>query len=130
MEARCSMEYGLATALVTGSVTLADFEPEALFRPEIRAEMPKVKLDPVDKLESEFPTEVIVTLKSGDKVATSVELPIGSRANPLSDEQLLQKLRECAGGIMNEQRIAAVEQALLALDGPLRVRELTALLAG
>lgn len=130
MEARFSMEYGLATALVTGSVTLGDFAPAALFRPEIRREMGKVRLDPVDKLESEFPTEVIVTLTSGQRVATSVALPIGSRANPLSDEQLLQKLRECAAGVMDAERITAVEQALGALDEPRPVRALTALLAG
>ncbi|HEY8352442.1 MAG TPA: MmgE/PrpD family protein [Sphingomonadales bacterium] len=129
MEARFSMEYGLATALVTGSVTLNDFLPDALFRQDVRREMAKVKLDPVDKLESEFPTEVIVTLTSGERVATSVAMPIGSKANPMSDEQLVQKLRECAAGIMDDARIARVEQALLALDGPRPVRDLTALLA-
>src|SRR5690606_22735047 len=111
MEARFSMEYGLATALVTGSVTLDDFLPDALFRQDVRREMAKVKLDPVDKLESEFPTEVIVTLTSGERVATSVAMPNGSKANPMSDEQLVQKLRECAAGIMDDARIARVEQA-------------------
>ncbi len=123
MQARFSMEFAVALGLVNGAATLADYEEGAIFKPEIRAAMQKATLESVDKLESEFPTEVIVTLTTGDVVETRVAMPIGSKANPLTDEQLLRKFRECAKPILGN-RLEATEAAILNLDSAAPVWEL------
>lgn len=127
-QARFSMEYGLALGLVTGAAGLSDYETDNIFRADVRAEMAKVQLEPIDKLESEFPTEVIITLKSGETVMTSVEMPVGSIANPLTDEQLLQKFDNCVNPVLGADQGADLRQMLLDFDGDHSVQALMSLL--
>ena len=96
-EARFSLEYNLAVALHQGQVGLADFTPEAIARPEIRASFAKVVKEPVEKLESEFPTQVLIRTTAGDTYSVKVAMPVGSRQHPLSRPQLLAKLDDCCG---------------------------------
>ncbi|MEM7703615.1 MAG: MmgE/PrpD family protein [Pseudomonadota bacterium] len=94
-EAKFSLEYNCAVALEQGSVGLSDFTPHAIARPSIRALFAKIDKEPVEKLESEFPTEVSVRTVSGQTFNTHIEMPVGSRTVPLSREQLFEKLADC-----------------------------------
>lgn len=94
-EAKFSLEYSLAAALNAREVGLGDYEQDALNRPEVRALMPLITKDYVEKLESEFPTQVRITLKDGRTVETALAMPVGSKAHPMSDAQLWQKLETC-----------------------------------
>src|SRR5690606_39429527 len=60
LEARFSLEYGLACILLTGRCVLADFEPDRVSRAEVRELYPRIHRHPVDAAEGEFPTEVEV----------------------------------------------------------------------
>src|SRR5688572_14688403 len=51
LEAKFSLEYGVAVALVTGNCTLADFSDAAVRREEVRALFPRIRRHPVDKAE-------------------------------------------------------------------------------
>ena len=51
-EAKFSLEYSLAAALHPGEVGLGDYEQNALHRSEVRALMPLISKDYVEKLES------------------------------------------------------------------------------
>ena len=44
MQARFSLPYCAAVAVLQGAVTVADFTPEAVARPEVRAWLPNVTL--------------------------------------------------------------------------------------
>lgn len=126
-EAKFSLEYSLAAALHSGDVGLGDYEPEALHRPEVRALMPLITKDYVEKLESEFPTEVHVTLNDGRTVQTALAMPVGSKAHPMTDAQLWQKLETClraAPGFAAELLL----NALADLDPAKPARQLTAAL--
>ncbi|UTW58510.1 MmgE/PrpD family protein [Kordiimonas sp. SCSIO 12603] len=130
MEAKFSLEYGLAVGLLTGNAGLADYLDEVVERPEVTALLPLVKKEYVEKLESDFPTEVHVTLKSGEKVSTKVDMPVGSSANPLSNAQLWEKFQACVNGLLSEQQFGAIRHELEATRDSMKVRSLTGLLTG
>jgi 2-methylcitrate dehydratase PrpD len=95
-QAKFSLEYALATLALRRRCALADFEPEAVMAPEVRAFYPRVVRVPVDKGEGEFPTRVEVALQDGSVHRIDVEMPVGSLAAPLSDRQYSTKFDECA----------------------------------
>lgn len=126
-EAKFSLEYSLAAALNAGEVGLGDYEPEALHRREVRALMPLITKEYVEKLESEFPTEVHITLKSGRTVQAALAMPVGSKAHPMSDAQLWQKLETCLRAAP-DFTAEPLLKALAELDPAKPARQLTAAL--
>jgi 2-methylcitrate dehydratase PrpD len=115
LQAKFSLEYGLACCLVTGDCTLGDFTPEAVAREAVRALYPRIRRHPVDKAEGEFPTEVEVVLKDGRRVETRVAMPMGSLAAPFPIDQYWAKYRGCVTGVMDEEDAAELRRALEAL---------------
>lgn len=123
-EAKFSLEYSLAAGLYAGEVGLGDYKPEAIQRPEVRALMPLITKDYVEKLESEFPTEVHISLKDGRMVQTALKMPVGSKAHPMSDGQLWQKLETCLAAAPDFTPDALLS-ALAKLDPSAPARQLT-----
>lgn len=123
-EAKFSLEYSLAAALNAGEVGLGDYEPDAIHRPEVRALMPLVTKEYVEKLESEFPTEVHITLKEGRTVQTALAMPVGSKAHPMTDAQLWQKLETCLAAAISFNGEALLKE-LASLDPAKPARHLT-----
>ena len=113
LQAKFSLEYGLACVVLDGRCTLADFTPERVARPEARTLYPHIHRHPVDAVESEFPTEVIVTLHGGEVLQTAVAMPCGSRAAPFSAAAYWAKFEDCAAPVMTA---GAREAARLALN--------------
>lgn len=126
-EAKFSLEYSLAAALHSGDVGLGNYETDALHRQEVRALMPLITKEFVEKLESEFPTEVHITLKDGRAVQTALSMPVGSKAHPMSDAQLWQKLETCLASAPGFAP-ANLLQELSDLDPKSCARQLTAAL--
>ncbi|MBV1900445.1 MAG: MmgE/PrpD family protein [Kordiimonadaceae bacterium] len=129
MEAKFSLEYGLAVALKCGNATLSDYRNSAVHRPEITDLLPLIERDYVEKLETDFPTEVHIFLKSGKKVQSKVDMPVGSSPNPLSLAQLWDKFAACAAVNIPAKRAEEIKLTLEALATGKPVRELTNLLA-
>jgi 2-methylcitrate dehydratase PrpD len=112
LQAKFSVEYGLACCLVTGDCGLTDFSAEAVAREDVRALYMKIHRDPVDKSEGEFPTEIHVALKDGRMLTTSIAMPMGSLAAPFPLDQYWAKYEGCVAGVMTPQDAAAVRDAL------------------
>ena len=127
-EAKFSLEYNLAVGLLQGEVSLSDFTPDAIARPEVRALFAKIDKDYVEALESEFPTEVHIWLTDGQHVETALAMPVGSKTNPLTDAQLWQKFDSCAVATPGLTSAADITSCLQALDRDAPVRVLTDLL--
>jgi 2-methylcitrate dehydratase PrpD len=125
LQAKFSLEYGLACLAVTGNCTLADFTGEAAMRPEIRALYPRIRRVPVDKAEGEFPTEVEVRLADGRALETAVPWPAGSLARPFTQGELWAKFEGCTAPVLQPARAAALRHALEALPGLVAIEELT-----
>jgi 2-methylcitrate dehydratase PrpD len=95
-QAKFSLEHALATIALHGRCALADFDNDAVMAAELRAFYPRVRRIAVDKSEGEFPTLVEVALEDGTTHRIAVEMPVGSLAAPLSEEQYATKFDECA----------------------------------
>ena len=112
LQAKFSLEYGLACVALTGDCTLADFTDAAAMRPEIRALYPRVHRHAVDKAEGEFPTEVEVVLTDGRRFETALPWPVGSLALPFTEAQLWAKFDGCTAGLLPPARAAALRATL------------------
>ncbi|MFN3945013.1 MAG: MmgE/PrpD family protein [Allosphingosinicella sp.] len=114
LQAKFSLEYGLAVALIHGGCRLGDFEGDMAMRPDVRALYPRIHRHPVDKAEGEFPTEVEVRLADGRRFETRVRMPVGSLAAPFSMDDYWAKFEGCAAGAMpgdaRERLRAALER--------------------
>jgi len=116
MQAKFSLPYCLAVSLRRGGVGLADFSPEAVADPATRALMARVRSEPVDALETAFPTEIAVTLDSGARFETAIDAPKGRADNPLTEAELRAKLAACVDGLMPRDDAAALAEALDEFD--------------
>lgn len=112
MQAKFSMQYSLAVALLYGSCTLNDFAPDMVMRPEVRDLYQLIELDPVDKGEGEFPTAVEIHLKSGEKLEKSMAMPLGSKAAPFTMAQHWLKFDGCVDGHINDSNKNNLRAAL------------------
>jgi len=127
-EAKFSLEYNLAAGLLQGQVGLSDFEPAAIARPALRALFSKVKKDPVEQLESAFPTEVHVRTSAGETFKTSIKMPVGSRQVPFTRAQLLQKFKNCVSTAAKWPSAQALQTKLETLDHSAPLADITELL--
>jgi 2-methylcitrate dehydratase PrpD len=95
LEAKFSMEYAAAAALHDGDVKLSSFLDSAVMRPEIQAFLPKVSAR--EEGETLMPrwAEVAALRKDGVTLSTRVETLRGSAEKPLSDDELLRKVKDC-----------------------------------
>ena len=129
LQAKFSLEYGLACCLVTGGCRLDDFTPGAAVRADVRALYPRIHRHPVDKAEGEFPTKVEVVLKDGRTVSTAVAMPMGSLAAPFTIDQYWAKYEGCVAGLLGPDETAALRKALEGLPDLAGIADLTAPLA-
>ncbi len=116
MEAKFSMQYGLACVMHSGNCTLGDFTPDAVMRPEVRTLFSKVELDPIDKLEGEVTTVVEGHLSSGDVVKKGLDMPLGSKAAPFTDAQYWLKFDGCVDGLMTSEQCQPLREALESMN--------------
>jgi 2-methylcitrate dehydratase PrpD len=115
---------------LTGRCGLAEFAPERIGRAEVVAVYPRIHRHPVDAAEGEFPTEVQVTLATGEVLQTAVAMPCGSLAAPFSTAEYWAKFEDCAAPVMPGQALDGARKALNALPILPKVGTLTAQLSG
>lgn len=110
-EARNSLPWLIACALVRGEVGLDCFEPSALDDARLGACAARVRALHRPELSSDLPYEpavVRVRLADGAVHAASVEVPLGDRRRPLGRDRLERKLHDCcarAGSRASAERI-------------------------
>jgi 2-methylcitrate dehydratase PrpD len=112
LEAKFSLEYGLACCLLSEDCGLGDFSDEAVRRGEMRALYERIHRHPVDKAEGEFPTRVEVVLKDGRRFETEVAMPMGSLAAPFPIEAYWTKYEGCVAGHLGLAETASLRHAL------------------
>lgn len=119
-EARFSVKYTVATALVHGSVRLAAFEPGRLADPATRALMKKIVLSVDPELDAAFPGQraarISIRMRDGRVVAHLQPTRKGDPEAPLTDVELEQKYLELAGPVLGHAAADALLAKLKALD--------------
>jgi 2-methylcitrate dehydratase PrpD len=120
-DAKFSVQYCLARALVDRKVSVEHFEGETYRDPQVRAVMARVQAAPytTDQFpaENHFGAEVKVTLRGGTVLGTKVDQPAGrTSANPLPPERLKEKFDNCALRVLSADRVAAVYSAIMGFE--------------
>ena len=115
MQAKFSLEYGMAVGLLRGKAGLAEYIDDIIMNADIQALLPITRKEYVEKMESEFPTEVHVTLRDGSSFSVSVDMPLGSTAAPLTNEQLSTKFEACTENYIEAEKSLNIKNMLARL---------------
>ncbi|MEK9804282.1 MAG: MmgE/PrpD family protein [Curvibacter sp.] len=109
-EAKFSLAYVVAHALLYGAVRLNAFEPERLADPAIRALMAKTQLVADPQLSAGFPAlraaRIVVTLNDGRVVEQYAPCRKGDPEAPLSDADINDKFTELAAPVIGAEAAA------------------------
>lgn len=108
-----SIPYVVATALLDGDVTPTSFEPDLLARSETRRLLSVMSVDEdptyTDRFPNEEPCRIEVTLASGKRLEADLVHPLGHRNNPLTDQQIDDKLHRLTPDLPGDRRQAALK---------------------
>lgn len=101
-EARFSVRYCIATALLEGQVTPEDFGPQGFNHPRRRALTEFIELDLYDLTKGDSgdigpttPEKITITLKTGDTIDHEMKFVPGGACMPMTQDELMQKVHAC-----------------------------------
>ncbi len=128
-DAQMSLPYALAARLEYGKVGLDELERAAWSAPAIARwlALTHVEVDPA--MEAEAEPAVTLTLSDGRAFRETVEFPLGSRENPMSDAAVIAKFMALAGRVLPEERCREIRDFVMALDTIPDARRLPVLLS-
>ena len=135
MQARFSMQYCIALAILNGRVSLSDFMPAAIRRPGVRRWLSKVSMrhtTPADRLplgdNGREPARVTLQMKDGRTLERYVQYAKGVMQAPMTADELDAKLSDCAQGQISPASLEKVRALLDRFDALPDFRALARLL--
>jgi len=133
LDAKFSVQYTLARALIHGFVSIDHFEGDAWRDASANALLKKVKADVYT--DAQFPpenhhgAEVRVTLEDGRVVSTKVKQAYGrDSSTPLSPDMLKTKFFDCSARVLPHDRIERLYESISRFETVGDVREMSALI--
>ncbi len=134
LEGKFSLPYTLAAALVDGVLPMSAFTDEMVMRPALQALLRRVYAreaegDPVSVETPRF-ADVTLTLTDGRRLQRRVQYPRGAAANPMTQDELDAKFRDCASLSLQKKAVEQALQMLHDVDSLPDLRGLMAVLAG
>jgi 2-methylcitrate dehydratase PrpD len=116
LDAKFSLQYVLARALLDQAVGLAHFENESWRDARIAALLPRILVAPYEAA-NHFAGEVRITLRDGSIESARVEEALGRTSdNPVPPQRLRRKFELCAQRVLREEAIGPVADAIGALE--------------
>jgi 2-methylcitrate dehydratase PrpD len=115
LQAKFSMEFCMAILLIERGAGLEQFTDEVVNRPDVQALLRRVDFGVNAEAEAagfdKMTTIIEVELDDGTVVKGAADFGKGSPANPMSDDELTDKFRQCAawGGLAGAQTQAVIE---------------------
>jgi 2-methylcitrate dehydratase PrpD len=131
LEGKFSLEYSLATYLLHGRAGLAQYTDEAAADPELIRLMGLVDFVVDESLPvnlAYFASVVTVELADGQRLTERVDVQRGYPELPLTPDEVIEKVRDCCTGRLDEQAIAALIAAMSTVEAVTDVAEIAALL--
>jgi 2-methylcitrate dehydratase PrpD len=125
-ESQVSVQHAVAVALAFGKAGLAQFTDDCVNDPAIRALRRRVEV----VRDASFPTvsaAVTITAADGKTFKLRQAAARGSDANPMSDRDLEDKLRDAAAGWNPHHDVAPLIEAIWTLDNSADIAALAAL---
>lgn len=119
-EARFSLKYVIATALTHGSVRMAAYEPGRLGDPAVRALMQRIEVAVDPEIDSWFPRQraarIDIETVDGKRLHYLQPNRKGDPEDPLSDQDISDKLIELASPVVGEEAARSLMARLWLLD--------------
>jgi len=128
LDAKFSIQYCVAAALLEGRVRLNDFTAESVARPAARALMKRVRIVGDGSLAA-FGSVTTVCMKDGRRFTDASPAPKGAPELPLTEDDLRRKFVDCATAMLGAQRATEAGTALMDIDRFDRASEIAAALA-
>src|SRR5689334_10165023 len=130
LQAKVSLAFCVAAALVHGRVSSREFTAQALADAKIVDLMRRVETRVSDSLpdSNEFPAEVEIVTRDGRTLRHRSDVPPGGSTRPLSDADVFAKLRDCATGVLDATALERTMQLINRFDTLPRVSPLCELL--
>ncbi len=121
IDAKFSLPFTTALALVHGAVTLDSYLPERLADPAVLAlaARGRFELDPQATLRDAASGSLTLVLRSGQTLTRRVSHPLGAPENPIGEAQVAAKFRDCAARALyppSNADIAILAETVLGLD--------------
>ena len=132
LEAKFSMEFAMASAIIARRNGLAELTDAFVRRPDVQAAMAKIAIATNETVAKDDPIfsaadRVEVKLADGRRIKSpDVEFARGHWALPLSSEELWEKFRDCTDAELGDNGAHALFDDLQGLDRLKSVRELRA----
>ncbi|WP_408960368.1 MmgE/PrpD family protein [Natrinema sp. 74] len=113
LEAKFSMEYVVARALVHGRVGLAAFDDDRIDDPDVQRVRERVSFetDPTVDYDSNA-AQITLTTSSGTEYERVRDRPPGTHADPLTVDELHEKYRMCADRVLDSDTTEATLEML------------------
>lgn len=129
VDAQFSIPYTVSVALGKGDVFLGDFEVAAITDNTINAVAQRVhvKVDQTLPEKDLFHSRIVITMKNQDRHETSVRVPLGNPAKPLSLEQCREKFKKCISSMETGIDERKVEELLFTVEHLEEVRDVSVL---
>jgi 2-methylcitrate dehydratase PrpD len=119
-EAKLSITFAAATAMVTGRFTLTDLQNAGRLSGEVKAMIGKMQMINEPALENKKAgirgARIDVLLKDGTLKSETVLLPKGDPEVPLRSADMIEKLRFCASDLYGEETQQKLYDAAMGLD--------------
>lgn len=119
-ETKFSIPYTLACALLNGSYGIADMDPPRKTK-RIMDLIGKIRMIPDETMENRTKgirgTRVEIVKKNGERMEQTVIVPKGDPENPLTREDIVNKLKTCAKGLAEHASLDTLVDRILAIDG-------------
>lgn len=133
LDAKFSVQYVLARALLEGRVGIEHFEGGAFDDPDVRRVMERIVAEPHPKAIMEdtkhFFAEVTVTMTGGRTVSAWVDQPVGrGPESPLPPGVLAVKFENCAGRVLASEAVGELLSLIENLDAVSDIRQMTAII--
>ena len=120
LEAKFSLPFCAAAAVVNRSVGIETFDDSQLRDPRIASLQPRVTMRVDETLDSSAPpltqARVSVTLKNGKRLVADANGARGYPERPATDDQLKTKFKSCATRVMSSVQASEALTALRSLD--------------
>lgn len=116
--ARLCLPYVAATAALTGTVDVRDFEPSRIADPQRQALAKKIRVEPDgnSSLNALAPQRVVVRLRDGRTCELDLPAVLGAPGRPLGRERHLEKFRRAASAGIRSLSPARIEHCIRLVD--------------
>lgn len=118
-----SIPYGVAAAMIDGTVTAASFDETHLWDPELRALMQKIEVVANEEFTRDYErhpvlhrSRVVVTTRSGERIVGESGGDADDLSTPMSDAQVEAKFRGVAEPVFGAARVRSMLDRLWNLE--------------